>query len=85
MNDFVAVRKGRIGTELQNIMEWPTFDEGALEQNTYLEYINRKKGIDMYVRGHDAVAIKKETGFSEKYIYRLITERLARIDSSYKY
>ena len=44
MSDFIAVRKGRIGSELQNIMEWPTFDEGALEK-IYLEYINRKKGL----------------------------------------
>ncbi|MDV4313392.1 hypothetical protein MY149_10765 [Acinetobacter indicus] len=45
MSDFIAVRKGRIGSELQNIMEWPTFDEGALEKEIYLEYINRKKGL----------------------------------------
>lgn len=75
MSDFIAVRKGRIGSELQNIMEWPTFDEGALEKEIYLEYINRKKGVDMYARGYDAELIKVETGFTENHIYRLITER----------
>lgn len=75
MTNLVALRKGRIGAALQDIVEWPTFDEGALEKKKYLEYINRKKGVEMYARGHDASLIKIETGFSEKYIYRLITER----------
>ncbi|MBO4120657.1 hypothetical protein J5T34_07890 [Cupriavidus gilardii] len=54
---------------------WPTPDEGALDDPRRALYFSRKHAVQLYLSGADAHTIKRLTSFSDKQVYRLISER----------
>ncbi|CAI3099776.1 hypothetical protein MWMV2_MWMV2_00032 [Acinetobacter oleivorans] len=70
--------RGKVGRLLDQIEDWPTFDEGALVDKVFENYMNRKKGVLLYAEGCEDLKIKEQINLSKNQIYRLITERCAR-------
>lgn len=54
---------------------WPTPDEGALNNEVRKQYLVRKQAIQLYVDGASDFTIRSATGISFKYASRLVRER----------
>jgi hypothetical protein len=59
--------------------QWPSFDEGALEENKRNAFLKRKKRVIMYFMGQSDSDIRNECGIGLKQINRLIRERCLSI------
>lgn len=71
--------KGLGNKSLADIATWPTPLEGALSNTERSEYLNRKKAVELYLRGESEQVIRLACGIGLKQVYRLITERCLQI------
>ncbi|MCX7099832.1 MAG: hypothetical protein NTV43_18210 [Methylococcales bacterium] len=67
--------KGLSDTSYADLNTWPTPDEGALDEKLRAQYLDRKKGVTMYLSGCAQSEIQKASGIGLKQAQRLIKER----------
>ncbi|MFP4889689.1 hypothetical protein [Paraburkholderia sp. EG304] len=61
--------------KLIDLSQWPTFDEATLEGENREDYLARKNAVVLFLSGASYEAIRSQSPFSPKHIYRLISER----------
>jgi len=55
--------------------QWSTVDVDALPEERRIQFISRKRAIELYLEGASDSVLQKETGLKRRNVYRLITER----------
>jgi len=58
---------------------WVTPDTGALDDNARAQFLARRDGVRMYLRGESFEVIQATVGIGAKQIYRLISERCLEV------
>lgn len=55
--------------------QWITVDVKALTEERRVQFLSRKRAIELYLDGASDTVLQKETGLKRRNVYRLITER----------
>jgi len=55
--------------------QWITVDVAALPEARRVQFLSRKRAIELYLDGASDAVLQKETGLKRRNVYRLITER----------
>ncbi|MEO6321572.1 MAG: hypothetical protein ABIR56_12940 [Polaromonas sp.] len=66
-----ARRDGLTGQTRVDLSAWVTVDDAALPEVQRELFLRRKRGIQQYLQGASAAALKNDCGLGRSHIYRL--------------
>lgn len=55
--------------------QWSPVDVSALPEARRVQFLSRKRAIELYLDGATDAVLQKETGLKRRNVYRLVTER----------
>lgn len=58
-----------------DLSQWSPVDVSALPEARRVQFLSRKRAIELYLDGATDAVLQKETGLKRRNVYRLVTER----------